>query len=52
MKVRMKHKISGTRNGVEWPNAGVVVNVPDDEAENLIKHGYGEAVDEKPEPKK
>lgn len=36
MKVVMKVRISGTRNGEDWPNAGGVVDLPKAEAEELI----------------
>ena len=62
VRMRMKMKISGTRNGVEWPDVGETIDLPLDEAEQYRKHGYCEvAKDEndkpvvtevKPEPKK
>ncbi|MFB7866994.1 hypothetical protein [Streptomyces sp. NPDC056069] len=42
MRVRMKVKISGTRDGAEWPDKGDTLDVPDDEAEQLIRYGAAE----------
>lgn len=42
MRVRMKVKISGTRDGAEWPDKGDTVDLPDDEAEQLIRYGAAE----------
>lgn len=50
MKVRMKFKIEGTRNGVRWPEAGGVVDLPDAEAVELLSQGFADPVEvEKPE---
>lgn len=46
MKVRMLMKITGTRNGVELPDIGGTLDVPDDEAESLIRSGYAEKAEE------
>lgn len=48
MKVNMRVKVSGTRNGEEWPAAGGWIDVPDEEAHALI--GAGVAVEQEPEP--
>ena len=50
MRVFMKTKISGFRNGVEWPPAGSAIDVPDHEAADLIHAGYAakEAPDANP----
>lgn len=40
MQVRLTYRIDGTRNGEEWPAIGGVIDVPTDEAMNLISHGY------------
>jgi hypothetical protein len=37
MRVRMKHAISGTRDGREWPRPGEEIDLPDDEAMSLIR---------------
>lgn len=39
MKVTMQHKISGTRDGQEWPDRGEEIDLPSDEAEALISQG-------------
>ncbi len=36
MKVRMVARISGARDGVEWPEPGEVLDVPAEEAASLI----------------
>ena len=43
-KVKMLIKISGERNGSEWPEIGDTVDVPKDEAESLVSNGYAEKV--------
>lgn len=46
----MKFRIEGTRNGVRWPDAGGVVDLPDGEAADLCSQGFAEPVVEvKPE---
>lgn len=46
MRVQMKTKIGGYRDGIEWPEIGGTIDVPDHEAESLIANGYAEeAVD-------
>lgn len=44
MIVTMKRQISGTRDGVDWPEPGGTIDVPDDEAATLIEIGAAEAV--------
>ncbi len=44
MKVRMKVKITGTRNGVDWPSRGDVLDVPDWEGAQLCANRYAEPV--------
>ena len=39
-KVVMVVQISGTRDGVDWPAPGGVLEVPADEAANLISNGF------------
>lgn len=34
--VKMLTKITGTRNAVEWPDAGETIELPDAEAEGLV----------------
>jgi|TARA_Y100000034_G_scaffold108415_1_gene138745 hypothetical protein len=43
-KVKMLVKLSGTRNGDDWPNAGDTLEVSKDESVNLVANGYAEAV--------
>lgn len=40
MRVQMNTKIGGFRDGVEWPAAGGVIDVPAHEAADLIANGY------------
>lgn len=47
MKVQMKIGISGTRNGVDWPAIGGVVDVTKGEAERLIANGFAVPVEVK-----
>lgn len=42
MKIIMKTQISGTRDGVEWPHPGGVIDVPSAEAEALLHAGYAQ----------
>lgn len=39
MKVTMRHKISGQRDGADWPDPGETIDVPDDEAVMLLAQG-------------
>jgi len=43
-KVKMLVKISGERNGSEWPDVGGTLDVPKDEADQLVSNGYAEKV--------
>jgi hypothetical protein len=36
MKVQMIAQISGTRNGEDWPRSGGFIDLPDDEAAQLV----------------
>lgn len=47
MKVTMKARISGTRNGEPWPGIGGSVDLPKDEAEHLIAAGLATAPESK-----
>lgn len=40
----MKVKIEGSRNGVRWPGAGGVKDLPDSEAIDLLNAGLAEPV--------
>lgn len=48
-KVRMVARISGVRNGVDWPERGGVIDVPADEAADLIRAGLAVEADVAPE---
>lgn len=51
MNVTMIRKVSGTRDGVDWPDPGDSIDVPDEEAASLIDNGLAKAADEPaPEP--
>ena len=39
MRVVMKTAISGTRNGASWPAVGEEIELPDEEASNLVHNG-------------
>lgn len=45
MKVKMLFQISGTRNGVDWPAPGETVDLPDDEAAELVAQGQAAVTD-------
>lgn len=44
MKVEMCARISGTRDGVDWPGIGETIELPNDEAVSLIGGGLARAV--------
>lgn len=46
MKVRMKVGLSGTRDGIEWPPRGSVIELPDAEAADYCAAGMAEPVAE------
>jgi hypothetical protein len=46
VKIRMRVDISGTRNGVEWPPRGSVIDLPDEEAAAYCERGMAEPVTE------
>lgn len=37
--IKLKVQITGTRDGVDWPAPGTVIDLPDDEAATLITNG-------------
>lgn len=43
MRIRMTVTLPGTRNGQPWPDKGQSIDVPDDEAEQLIRYGAATA---------
>jgi hypothetical protein len=53
MRIALIHAMSGTRNGIDWPAVGTPFEVPDDEAELLVRIGmarpFGDE-DERAEP--
>lgn len=42
MLVRMKKHITGSRNGIEWPEIGDTIELPEHEAADMISNGYVE----------
>ena len=57
MKIQIAAVISGTRNGVDWPAPGEILDVPQDEAEQLISHRLARTPEKpargaQPEPEK
>lgn len=52
MKVQMRVGITGTRNGLDWPAPGGVVDLPDDEARSMIAAGLAAEVAVAREPEK
>lgn len=46
MLVRMRVEVSGTRNGESWPAKGGTVDLPEDEAVNLIAVGLAVEADD------
>tara|TARA_E500000081_G_C6053582_1_gene314850 strand:- start:652 stop:816 length:165 start_codon:yes stop_codon:yes gene_type:complete len=42
MKVKMLIKISGTRDGQDWPEVGGEIDLPKAEAEQMIANGQVE----------
>lgn len=43
MKIKLRVQISGTRNGQVWPVVGTIVDLPDDEAVQLVRNGTASA---------
>lgn len=39
MQIEMRLRVSGTRDGVDWPAPGETVDLPDGEAAQLIEDG-------------
>lgn len=46
MRIKLKAQITGTRNGLDWPKPGAVVDLPDDEAVSLCASGIATPVGE------
>lgn len=43
-KIEMTARISGTRDGADWPAPGESLTVPDDEAADLVQLGFARIV--------
>lgn len=43
-KVQIVAKISGSRDGVDWPNPGETIDVPAEEAADLIRLGFAKEI--------
>lgn len=50
MKIQIVAQISGTRNGADWPAVGGVIDVPADEAAQLISTGLAREPEKKTAP--
>lgn len=50
MRVRMTVQITGTRDGVDWPRPGGVVDMPELEASDLVGAGLAVEVADAPAP--
>jgi hypothetical protein len=50
MQVRMRISVSGTRDGKAWPSKGETIDLPDDEARNLVAIGVAAELDEDEQP--
>ncbi len=50
MKIKMRMQITGTRNGVAWPPIGGIVDLPESEAQCMIRHSYAVAAPEQAMP--
>ena len=50
MRVIMAARISGTRDGVEWPAPGEAIDLPDAEAASLLAGGLAKTDDVTDEP--
>jgi hypothetical protein len=42
MRIVMREQISGTRNEQPWPPVGEEIDLPDDEAAELVERGVAE----------
>lgn len=50
MKVRMNVKLSGSRDGIDWPDPGDTIDLPADEAEQLISLDLASNLDDDDTP--
>ena len=39
-KIEITARISGSRDGVDWPAVGETISVPDEEAADLVRLGF------------
>ena len=46
-QIQIAARISGTRDGVDWPVVGEIISVPDEEAADLIRLGFAKPVEKK-----
>lgn len=46
MEIRLTTDISGLRDGVPWPKRGDTIDLPDDEAVELLGRRQAEAVEQ------
>ena len=44
MKVRLRVNLTGTRNGEAWPPKGAEMELPEAEAQDMIRGGMAEAI--------
>ena len=42
MRIKLKVHLTGTRNGVEWPAYGEEIDLPDEEAADMVAAGMAE----------
>lgn len=50
MRVKMLGKITGTRDGVEWPEPGDEIVLPDEEGAQLCALGMATPIADPPKP--
>ena len=48
MRIRLVGEMSGTRDGQDWPPRGSVVDLPDEEAAQLLARGMARPVEDAP----
>lgn len=52
MHIKLVAQISGTRNGVDWPKPGEVLEVPDAEGAGLVSTGLAVEIEVEKKPRK
>ncbi|MFF2331822.1 MULTISPECIES: hypothetical protein [unclassified Streptomyces] len=50
MLIRMRVTMPGSRNGAPWPDKGDTLDLPDDEAEQLIRYGAADPAGDDEQP--